>query len=356
MLTSLSIENFTAFSKAEFEFVPGINVLLGANASGKTHVLKLAYALQRLQSTTVGASRDVLGALMNTFRPESVSDLIRGDSTPRSADIAATWEGLPYSISITDPAFYATAGSPGHQTVGMVKEGQLTGTLIEERPTDWEGVTEPVFIPVKDMLAHSVGFLSLYDQRHVDFDETHRSSLVLALLPTLRESGRKQVTPLLDKLAEKLEGRVEVRGERFYINGESGRFEMHLVAEGWRKLALLYQLLANGSIAPGTVLYWDEPEANLNPSMFPAVAEILAMLAGGGTQLHIATHSYAMLREIEFAARAQSCTLRLFGLDRTAQGVAVSAVERFVDLKPNPILDEYERLYGLSVKEALRGG
>ena len=33
MLNAVSIENFTVFKKAKFDFVSGINVLVGANAS-----------------------------------------------------------------------------------------------------------------------------------------------------------------------------------------------------------------------------------------------------------------------------------------------------------------------------------
>jgi hypothetical protein len=290
------------------------------------------------------------------FRPESLADLIRRSAEDHKTIISTVVNGSAYELELTEMVYHSTDAGTDHLATSLIREGGLSGISIVERPGEPTEVSTPVLIPVKDMLAHSVGFLSLYDHRFVDFDDTHRDILLLAFLPTLRESGRKEINPLLDKLAEKMEGRVEVRGERFYINGEKGRFEMHLVAEGWRKLALLYQLLANGSIAVGTVLYWDEPEANLNPSMFPVVAEILASLAAAGTQLHIATHSYAILREIEFASKRDGCKLRIFGLDRTENGVQVEPVERFVDLKPNPILDEYERIYGLSVQEALRGG
>jgi len=43
-IKTLTIENLTAFERATFEFAPGINVLLGANSTGKTHALKWLYA------------------------------------------------------------------------------------------------------------------------------------------------------------------------------------------------------------------------------------------------------------------------------------------------------------------------
>jgi ABC-type molybdenum transport system ATPase subunit/photorepair protein PhrA len=40
----LTLENFTVFSQAEFEFSPGFNVFIGENGAGKTHVLKVLNA------------------------------------------------------------------------------------------------------------------------------------------------------------------------------------------------------------------------------------------------------------------------------------------------------------------------
>ena len=44
MLSSLVLKNFTAFSEAEFRFAPQLNVIVGENGAGKTHVLKVAYS------------------------------------------------------------------------------------------------------------------------------------------------------------------------------------------------------------------------------------------------------------------------------------------------------------------------
>ena len=41
MLQSLRIRDFTVFKKADLTFAPGLNVIIGANGTGKTHLLKL---------------------------------------------------------------------------------------------------------------------------------------------------------------------------------------------------------------------------------------------------------------------------------------------------------------------------
>lgn len=47
MLNVLKLKNFTCFSDATFSFSKGLNVFIGENASGKSHILKLCYALLR---------------------------------------------------------------------------------------------------------------------------------------------------------------------------------------------------------------------------------------------------------------------------------------------------------------------
>ena len=43
-LTQITISNFTAFSKLKLVFSRGLNIIIGENSTGKTHLLKLLYA------------------------------------------------------------------------------------------------------------------------------------------------------------------------------------------------------------------------------------------------------------------------------------------------------------------------
>ena len=43
-LTKIEAENFTVFENIEVPFCSGLNVLVGENGMGKTHIMKLAYA------------------------------------------------------------------------------------------------------------------------------------------------------------------------------------------------------------------------------------------------------------------------------------------------------------------------
>ena len=52
--------------------------------------------------------------------------------------------------------------------------------------------------------------------------------------------------------------------DEFYLKSGNSKQEFNLVAEGIRKMALLWQLVKNGTLEKGSVLFWDEPEANVN--------------------------------------------------------------------------------------------
>ncbi|MFW5867288.1 MAG: DNA replication/repair protein RecF [Armatimonadota bacterium] len=56
-LQSLTLENFRCYERAELEFRPGLNVVLGPNASGKTTILEAVYLLATTTSPRSGHSR-----------------------------------------------------------------------------------------------------------------------------------------------------------------------------------------------------------------------------------------------------------------------------------------------------------
>ena len=55
-----------------------------------------------------------------------------------------------------------------------------------------------------------------------------------------------------------------------------------LVAEGLRKLATIYRLVQSGVLLNSGFLFWDEPEANLNPASQKAIVQMVIELANAG--------------------------------------------------------------------------
>ena len=107
----------------------------------------------------------------------------------------------------------------------------------------------PVYIPTRELLTIYPGFVSFYDSHYLEFEETWRDTCALLAAPPLKGAREASVRKLLEPLEAAIEGRVELdKLGRFYLNTKDGHMEMPLVAEGWRKLAMIAQLIATGSL------------------------------------------------------------------------------------------------------------
>ena len=318
---SLRLNNFTAFADASFEFVPGVNAFVGENGTGKTHVMKALYAMQLTQSRE---ARSISTTLEDLFQTKNVADVIRlGAAKGAIAEAGGSYGGAEW--------YYA------------IQRGVSGGLAVDTRLPKPE---RPVFIPAIDMMGHTKGFTEAYEEVRLDFDLTCRD--VVNLLRLERRNGK--ANQLLDEsldepLTRLLNGEIERDDQgRFYLVSAQGRLPMPMVAEGLRKIATLVQLERNGWLSPGTTLFWDEPEVNLNPLLMDEVVGAVLSLARRGVQVFFATHSYVILKELDLQTR-KGDMVRYFAFQPGAEGTTVNATNDFALLKPNPILDQYDSLY-----------
>ncbi len=65
-LRRLKLQDFSAFRLSEIDFVDGMNVFVGANGTGKTHLMKVMYAL--VESARSGS--ELAAKLAGVFKPE----------------------------------------------------------------------------------------------------------------------------------------------------------------------------------------------------------------------------------------------------------------------------------------------
>ncbi len=336
MISRAEIRNFTAFSELSAAFSPGINVLVGANGTGKTHLLKVLYAVHAAQKKN-GAKSGAIGKLGQIFRPfnDDVGSLISRRSDASNASIKVFWKDQEYQFELN--------------------KGKKS-RHINLYPS-WQDVGVPVFIPAKEALSFAPGFRSLYNKFKLAFDETYYDIIELAYLPRLRDPVGRELQDIVSKLEAACGGKLMQKEEVFFLKLPRFDLELHLVAEGFRKLALIAGLIENGSIEPGSTIYWDEPESNLNPGMMGLVADVLLGLAKLGVQVFAATHSYPFLKEVSLHPDAPD-RVRYFSLflEGPDGAVAINPADSYLALHPNPIDEEYRRLYDLELDRALRSG
>ncbi len=328
MIKRLEINNFTVFEHLETELCIGVNLFVGANGTGKTHLLKILYAIQTAERDS-SLIPDLGGKLRNVFVPDSLKRLIRKGKGAKKSSTEVQIGKKSYGFEIA--------------ANGM---GELRYT------TKWDCETgRAVYIPVKEMLANAPGFRSLYRSRETRFEEVYYDIIDKAFLPPLKKLDPEQEN-LLHDLQKEIGGKVHSKNEQFYLKTRSGDIEFSLEAEGVRKLALLWILIRNGSLEKGATLYWDEPETNLNPSMMPAVVKILLALERLGMQIFIATHSYVVLKEFELQREKHS--VRFYSLFKNDSGaVEIKSSQTYYDLRPNKIADQFSRIYNLAIEKAL---
>ena len=327
---SLHLTNFTTFADAKFDFSPTINVLVGENGTGKTHLMKVLYSVQYAYSTSGKNRTDVFTNMERAFQIRDAYNLARQGAKTDTLITSVFAANKPQTFMLQKEM------ANEKQTAAMFKAGPPKAVETVE------AMTRPVFIPAIDMMAHTRRFLSTYDEYQIDFDQTHRDIVALLLAPERRQPPQNpEIAALLGSL---LGGSIEEENERFYLKTPQGRQPMPLVAEGLRKIATLHQLIRNGFLEPGSVLFWDEPEANVNPKLMDEIVDVLLRLARSGVQIFLSTHSYVILKELDLQAK-ETDAVRFFVLSASSNGTRVHTADDYADIVKNPIGEQFDYIY-----------
>lgn len=330
----LELENFTAFSTLQLRPVSGLNVLIGENSTGKTHVLKTIYS-----ALSVSQSEAFEQNLIENFLPSgrAIGRLVNRRNKPTRASIRVeSGDSLSISTSFSN-----------HVSKGR---GQAKTNM-----KDWiESPRNAVFIPVREILSSAPGFRSLYRSREVLFEKIQIDLIDMAFLPALKGPIGEERQRLLGALESAIYGKVTSREEMFFLKSERGELEFTLLSEGLRKLALVWLLIQNGSLMNGATLFWDEPEANQNPNQMEAIASLLIRLSELGIQIFVATHNYVLLKEIELQ-RSQTIPTKFYSFHRADENsdIMVSDGDCISDLATNPIVESYLKLFDKEMSRAL---
>lgn len=331
-ITRVKLERFTAFRSLDFRPSPGINVFVGANGTGKTHLMKVAYAACCVSKT----KEDFTNKLVRVFLPS-------GNAIGRLAKLQKRSTNCRVGVHRCQQALQ----------VSFASDTKISDSARVEGAKEWAAnPVECVYIPAAEMLAYAPGFQSLYAQREIHFEEICADLLNRAHFPAPRNPVPPERNALLNILTKKIKGTVHAEGEEFFLKSKQGKLEFTLLAEGIRKLGLLWLLIRNGSLDAGSILFWDEPETNLNPKLLGSVIEVLLALQRMGVQIFIATHDYAILKELDLQNKKED-KLAFHSLYSSKGEIAFGTSESYLDLRPNAIRATFIDLYDREVKRSL---
>ena len=334
IIKRIHLKNFTVFEDHKIEFVPGIDVFTGTNGTGKIHLLKVLYsACQSVSPKTAFAHKLVLTMLPDDYR---ISRLVTRKPGSHQALIRIV-------ASAPDRSQERIITASFH---GSTKkwEAEVTGE------DGWEGSyagLSSIFIPAKEILSHSYNLNAAAEKNNVVFDDTCQDILNAAKVDISTESSTSSKDALLRKIQQITHGKVQydIKQDEFYlINGRS-RLEFNLVAEGIRKLSLLWQLVKNGTLEKGSILFWDEPEANICPTHIPIITEILLELQRHGVQVFLATHDYLTASYFDVKKTpSDNVVYHSLSIEYSTGILQYEKADKFADLKNNAIIDAYNRL------------
>lgn len=328
MINGLKLSAFGPLSDINWQGLSKINLLIGANSSGKTFLLKALYAsLRTLEEYKRGADQRSAAEILAeklywTFQADKIGDLVaRGADQPLSCTVSI--EGRDFSYSF------------GKDTTKQISS--LENHVLPRS-------SNSIFLPAKEVLSlHSVILKSRDQDRAFGFDDTYYDLAKAILISTSRGRNFKEFAQSRKDLNDMLGGAVEFdeKTNRWIFIKDRYRFPLGVTAEGIKKISILDTLLGNRYLDVNSVVLVDELESALHPTAIDKLLEIIAMLSERGIQFFIASHSYFVVKKLYLISQKRGWSVPTISL---TDGEA-----SYSDLKEgmpdNAIISESIRLY-----------
>ncbi len=350
-ITQLQLTNFTKFSELTIHFSPRVNVIIGKNGTGKTQLLKAAYAACSGRS---GIKSDaeidlddlgnaLTGRLLKIFMPleNKLGNLRRrGSGSSGNAQLQARFSS--------------------DQQVRFSFHSNSKSVVLHDHAAYAAPLPSSVFIPTKEVLSIMEGMPSLYKKFELSFDQTYADIFGWLELPPARSEqivGRTRWA--MEEIEKTIGGQFIFHGGgRVTFKAGSDEFSANDIAEGFRKAGMLYRLLETTAIQPGISgpVFWDEPETNLNPKLLQLLVSILLEMSRMDQQIIIATHDYVLLKWFDLL-RQPNDSIRFHSLDieESSGEVTVKSTDNYLELAPNPIADTFNDLTKAHALARLKG-
>lgn len=331
-IKKLKLKNYTVFEEATFEFDDGINILIGENGTGKTHIIKLLYSACQAANAKVSFPHKIV----RTMLPDDYKILRLVTRKPGNHSSSVSVTALS-SRSNTNKVITAEFSN-------KTKKWDTDVTGEEGWEKEFKNISS-IFIPAKEILSNSFNLIAAVEKNNVKFDDTYVDIINSAKIDISAGRNSQEREKRLAKIEAIIDGKVvyDSLKDEFYLKKGSSKQEFNLVAEGIRKMALLWQLVKNGTLEKGSVLFWDEPEANINPKYISIIVELLLELQRDGVQIFISTHDYMLAKYFEIRKNKNNSVL-FHSLNQSENGIVMSSGYKFGELENNIIIDSFETL------------
>lgn len=295
MIRELTLSGVTAFlHETHLDFAAGINVIVGGNDTGKSHLMRLMYALCRWMERSPrrdfpekwAEEHRLRRYLLHSFAARQLSALVSRRANTASARVHASFRGCKAPDGSADISFCFDSRKDENPNISSLPQ-----RFLQERA---------LFIPSRDVLTLFPCYVQV-GKHYPDLLDGATWDLCRALEAEPSKAEHSEALQRVLKLIRTvLQGKIQRGGgSRFLLRrGKEEPLEMSLIAEGFKRVGTLGLLIENDALHEGDTLFWDEPEMNLNTTQLPMLCGIMLSLCEAGVQLIITTHSLFLLREL----------------------------------------------------------
>lgn len=341
-IKTLKMENFMLFSDAEIDWSKNINIICGENSTGKTTLLKVMYSI--LKPVSRGTS-DLTKEMEEKMFVEKLQGVFRPDEM-KIGRLVSRKQGSNH----TD--FSVTLDKSQKISIGFGNR-QENHADISNDCSNQKNKFDVIYIPTKEMISTTEHFASLYEEYHIGFEEMYYDLAKLLARPLSKGPNTNEQNAVLKSFEEIMKGQIIQKDNKFYlkVKGE-GEFEMGLLSDGYRKLSMIVYLILSGSLTKNSVLFWDEPETNMNPRMIRPIVQAMVALAKMGVQIFVTTHDYFVQQEFNMLTvypelNPDKLDIRFMSLykDTETNELKFEMKNTASDLENNAIMQEFDAMY-----------
>ncbi|MEP7119514.1 MAG: AAA family ATPase [Byssovorax sp.] len=339
MFTDVHLKSFAAFSDFHWAGHGQINVVVGENDTGKSHLLKVLYAIAKTVETNAARKagnpdaspeRHVFSNKLRwTFQPPNLVALIKNGEPSLHIDARLAGKKHHYTHKrFAGPEKWRSVVSGFSQEAGMT--------------------TNAIFLPPKEVLTIFAAIeISRGKYEIYGFDDTYYDLLKLLRVPPTQGDILPELLTIADGLDAFVGGQIVRKGlsDEFLFQRGEHAYTMPQTADGIKKIGILTNLIKNRSLTRDTILFLDEPETNLHPRAISVFTEMLFSLAQAGVQIYLATHSYFVLKKLEILAKRHQMSVPFCSLTRSGEDIEAQFSDMRDGMPENPIIDESLRLY-----------
>ena len=342
-IKKLTLNNFMAFENAEIDWSDNINIICGENSTGKTTLLKVMYSL--IKPLSNGSKDNLTKEMEEQLFVKKIQGVFRPDEM-KFGRLVSRKRGS----NRTD--FSVELEKKQKISVGFGNRQENHADISIEKNMKMKKY-DIIYIPTKEMISTVEHFVSLYDEYHIDFEEMYYDLAKLLDRPLSKGPNTTEQNQVLNSLENIMKGQIVQKNKKFYfkIRGE-GEFEMGLLSDGYRKLSMIIYMILSGSLNKNTILFWDEPETNMNPKMIRPIVQTIIVLAQMGVQIFVSTHDYFIQQEFNMASvyselNPKNLDIRFISLfrDDKTHDVKYEMKNTASDLEHNAIMHEFDAMY-----------